>query len=119
MNTRVVERARTLNMPFVPGVMTPSEVERGLELGCRILKFFPANEAGGVGMLKAWSGPYAHTGVKFIPLGGVNAANAGAYMALPIVGAVGGSWIADRKAIAEHQWSGITHRAAEALKLGH
>jgi 2-dehydro-3-deoxyphosphogluconate aldolase / (4S)-4-hydroxy-2-oxoglutarate aldolase len=117
LNARIVEKSVALKMPFIPGVMTPSEVERGLELGCSILKFFPAAEAGGVGMLKAWTGPYGHTGVKFVPLGGVNAANAHEYLALPIVGAVGGSWIADRKAIAEHKWADITRRAAEILKL--
>ena len=117
LNARIVAQATARQMPFIPGVMTPSEVERGLELGCSILKFFPAAEAGGVGMLKAWAGPYGHTGVKFIPLGGVNAVNAAEYLALPLVGAVGGSWIADRKSIAEHKWGEITRRAADILEI--
>lgn len=119
LNARVITRANELGMPFVPGVMTPSEVELALELGCKILKFFPAESAGGVKMLQALAGPYAHTGVKFIPLGGISPVNAPAYLSLPIVGAIGGSWIAEKALIAAHQWSEITARAATALTLSH
>jgi len=101
----------------VPGVMTPSEVEGALTLGCKLQKLFPAETAGGLGMLKALTGPYGHTGVKFIPLGGVSVATAPAYLALPIVAAIGGSWIADRKLIADGKWSTITAFAAEAVAL--
>ncbi len=116
-NATVVNAARQLALPFVPGVMTPSDVEAALALGCKLQKLFPAEVAGGLNMLKALAGPYAHTGVKFIPLGGVSAATAPAYLALPIVAAVGGSWIAERKLIAEHQWSTITKLAAEAVAM--
>jgi 2-dehydro-3-deoxyphosphogluconate aldolase / (4S)-4-hydroxy-2-oxoglutarate aldolase len=117
LNRRVVERARERKVPFVPGVMTPSEVELGLELGCTLQKFFPAAAAGGVAMLKAFAGPYAHTGVKFVPLGGISAANAADYFALPIVGAIGGTWIAERKLIAERKWAEITRNAKEIREI--
>ncbi len=117
LNETVVQAARRAGLPFIPGVMTPTEVERALTLGCRLLKFFPADVAGGVSMLKAWNGPYALTGVKFIPLGGVNASNAAQYLALPNVAAVGGSWIVDRQLVAARDWQAIRSLATEALKI--
>ena len=68
-------------------------------------------------MLNAWRGPYAHTGVRFIPLGGVNASNAAQYLALPNVAAVGGSWIVDKRLIAAHDWEAIRALAVEALRI--
>ena len=117
INPTVVRAAADLGLPFYPGVMTPSEVELGLSLGCTLQKFFPADVAGGVKMLKALAGPYAHTGVKFIPLGGVNAGNAAEFLALPNVAAIGGSWIADKKLIAAKDWAGITKNAREAMAV--
>jgi 2-dehydro-3-deoxyphosphogluconate aldolase/(4S)-4-hydroxy-2-oxoglutarate aldolase len=117
LNEVVVTKANALGMPFAPGVMTPSDIERGLGLGCKLMKFFPAEIAGGVKALKAFAGPYGHTGVKFIPLGGVNAGNMRDYLALPNVAAVGGTWIVERKLIAEKQWATITKLTAEALQL--
>ena len=87
--------ARRIDLPFIPGVMTPSEVETGIAAGCRLLKFFPAHLAGGPAMLTALAGPYAHTGVRFVALGGVTPANMGEYLALSIVAAVGGSWLVE------------------------
>jgi 2-dehydro-3-deoxyphosphogluconate aldolase/(4S)-4-hydroxy-2-oxoglutarate aldolase len=117
LNELVIRKAYALNLPFVPGVMTPSDVEHGLALGCKLQKFFPAEVAGGVKMLKALAGPYAHTGIKFIPLGGVNADNAHAYLTLPIVAAIGGSWIVERTLIAEKNWSAIRTLTAEVVQL--
>ena len=117
LNEAVVSKSLSLKLPFVPGVMTPSDVERGLALGCKLQKFFPAEVAGGVKMLKALAGPYAHTGVKFIPLGGVNATNAREYLALPIVAAVGGSWMVERRFIADKDWPVIRTLATEAARL--
>lgn len=117
LNESVVDASRKLGLPFIPGVMTPSEVEHALSLGCKLQKLFPVETAGGVNLLKALAGPYGHTGVKFIPLSGISVANARGYLALPIVAAVGGSWIADRKLVAEHQWSAITSLAAEAVAI--
>jgi 2-dehydro-3-deoxyphosphogluconate aldolase / (4S)-4-hydroxy-2-oxoglutarate aldolase len=117
LNESVLAEADKRQMPFFPGVMTPTEVGRALELGCKRLKFFPAETAGGVKMLKALAGPFAHTGVKFIPTGGINAASLADYLAVPQVAAVGGSWMAERKLVAEKAWSRITALTAEALKV--
>ncbi|HVM59920.1 MAG TPA: bifunctional 4-hydroxy-2-oxoglutarate aldolase/2-dehydro-3-deoxy-phosphogluconate aldolase [Verrucomicrobiae bacterium] len=117
LNETIVSKSLALKLPFVPGVMTPSDVERGLTLGCKLQKFFPAEAAGGVKMLKALAGPYGPAGVKFIPLGGINAANAREYLALPIVAAIGGSWMVERKLIAEKSWSRIRELTAEAAQI--
>jgi 2-dehydro-3-deoxyphosphogluconate aldolase/(4S)-4-hydroxy-2-oxoglutarate aldolase len=117
LNESVLAEADKNQMPFFPGIMTPTEVGRALDLGCKRLKFFPAETAGGVKMLKALAGPFAHTGVKFVPTGGINAASLADYLAVPQVAAVGGSWMAERKLIAEKAWSKITALTAEALKV--
>jgi len=117
LNEAVVTKSLAMKLPFVPGVMTPSEIEHGLALGCKLQKFFPAEAAGGMKMLQALAGPYAHTGVKFIPLGGVNVRNARDYLALPMVAAIGGSWMVERKLIAEKNWSTIRSLTAEAAQV--
>ena len=117
LNESVLAEAAKRQMPFFPGVMTPTEVGRALDLGCNRLKFFPAETAGGVKMLKALAGPFAHTGVKFVPTGGINAASLADYLAVPQVAAVGGSWMAERKLVAEKAWPKITALTAGALKV--
>ena len=117
LNRDVVAAARGAGLPFVPGVMTPSEVETALAEDCTTLKFFPASLAGGVPMLQALAGPYAQTGVKFIARGGVTPANMGEYLMLPIVAAVGGSWIVEPRLIAARDWGEITRRTHEALEI--
>jgi 2-dehydro-3-deoxyphosphogluconate aldolase/(4S)-4-hydroxy-2-oxoglutarate aldolase len=115
MNPDVVRAAIHQQTLFIPGVMTPSEVETAVGLGCRLLKFFPAEVAGGVKMLKALAGPYEATGVRFIPLGGVSAANLAEYLALPIVAAVGGSWMCERRLVRENKWTELAAIAAAAV----
>ncbi len=100
---------------FIPGVMTPSEIEQGLALGCKMLKFFPAGAAGGVNMLKNMAAPYVSLGVKFCPTGGVSLDNMNEWLALPIVSAVGGTWLATQKQIADKQWDVITANVKAAL----
>jgi 2-dehydro-3-deoxyphosphogluconate aldolase / (4S)-4-hydroxy-2-oxoglutarate aldolase len=117
LNETVLAAANKIQMPFFPGVMTPTEVDHALNLGCKYLKFFPAEPAGGVAMLKALAGPFAHTGVKFLPTGGINAATLANYLALPQVAAVGGSWMAEKKLVTEKAWGKITTITAEALKV--
>lgn len=117
LNGTIVSKALALELPFVPGVMTPSDVERGLALGCKLQKFFPAEAAGGVKMLQAFAGPFGPAGVKFIPLGGINTGNARDYLALPIVAAIGGSWMVDRKLIAQRNWKTIRELTAEAVRI--
>ena len=117
LNATTVKASLELGMPFVPGVATASDVELALALGCKLQKLFPADVLGGVKLLKALAGPYGHTGVKFIPLGGVNAGNMGEYLTLPIVAAIGGSWIVDKKLIVEKKWSEITALTKAALSI--
>jgi len=100
---------------FIPGVMTPSEIEQGLLLGCKMLKFFPAGAAGGVNMLKNMAAPYVSLGVKFCPTGGVSLDNMNEWLALPVVSAVGGTWLATQKQIADKQWDVITANVKAAL----
>lgn len=102
-------------VPLLPGAATASEVMRLLERGYSRLKFFPAEQAGGAAYLKSLSSPLA--GAKFCPTGGVSLDKAPTYLGLPNVLCVGGSWIADAKAIAEEDWSGIEERARAAAAL--
>jgi 2-dehydro-3-deoxyphosphogluconate aldolase/(4S)-4-hydroxy-2-oxoglutarate aldolase len=115
LNESVVRAAGEAGLEMVPGVMTPGEIERGMELGCMVQKFFPAEAAGGAKTLKALSGPYAHTGLKFVPTGGIHPLNLREYFLLPVVAAIGGSWMVDKKLIAVGNWSAITERTKEAL----
>lgn len=117
LSDSVMNAAREHDLPMFPGVVTPTEVTRALDLGCQRLKFFPAEAAGGVAALKALAGPFAHTGLKFFPTGGINAATLANYLAVPQVAAVGGSWMAERKLVAEKQWAKITALTAEAMKI--
>ena len=115
--SEAVSRAAHANhLPLFPGVVTPSEVMRALDLGWKHLKFFPAETFGGVNALKALAGPFGHTGVKFVPTGGITVATLPAYLALPQVAAVGGSWMAERKLVADKAWDKITALTAAALK---
>jgi len=116
LNPRLVKQAQALGLPFVPGVATPSDIEQGLALGCKLLKFFPAEALGGVAMLQALSAPYKHTGVRFMPMGGVNAANLESYLKLDTVAAVGGTWLARREDLAAGKWDDIRRRCRAALE---
>ena len=82
LNPDVVAEAAHLGLPFMPGVITPSEIEQALGLGLKLVKFFPAEAFGGLKVIKALSAPYAHAGVRFMPTGGVTAANLPDYLAL-------------------------------------
>ena len=110
----VVAKAREIGMPFIPGVMTPSEIQNALAAGARVLKFFPAQPAGGPGMLRALSAPFALHGVRFVPTGGVDPQSLEAWLALESVVAVGGTWIATSQQIRSGDWKGIQDRAAAA-----
>ena len=92
-NPVVVNEARHCGFDFAPGVCTPSEVEQALYAGCKLLKYFPAEVAGGTAMLKSIIAPYKHLGVRFMPTGGVKPANVESYLEIPEVAAVGGTWL--------------------------
>ena len=117
LNARVVGAARAFGLPFVPGTANPSDVEIGLELGCRLLKFFPAEALGGAKLLSAIYAPYRHTGVKFMPTGGVTADNLESYLKLPAVAAVGGTWLAKPADIAAGNWEAIADRCRAACAI--
>lgn len=117
VNPRVLAAAREAGLSFGPGVTTPTDIEMALEQGCRTLKFFPAEPSGGLTYLKAMAAPYAHLGLKFIPLGGLNAKNMASYLADPNVAALGGSWLAPRDLIQAGAWDKITALAAEAVQI--
>ena len=117
MNRRVVEAALKANLPFFPGVATASEIEAALEYDIRLLKFFPAEPTGGLPYLKSVNAPYVHLNMKYIPLGGVSQDNLSAYLQNPLIGAVGGSWIASRKLIEADDWAGIGQRAHDAVTV--
>jgi 2-dehydro-3-deoxyphosphogluconate aldolase/(4S)-4-hydroxy-2-oxoglutarate aldolase len=117
LNRTVLDAARDADLPFAPGVATPSDIESALEYGCRVLKFFPAEPSGGLPYLKSMAAPYAHLGLRFIPLGGLNEDNLGEWLASPLVAAVGGSWIAPRELICTRDWTEIGGRAATAVRI--
>lgn len=107
---------RELGLPLLPGVATGSEIMAAMEDGYTQLKFFPAMQAGGLAMLKALGGPFFD--VKFCPTGGLTAANAGEFLALPNVVCVGGSWLTPADAVASGDWDRITQLARAASRLG-
>ena len=117
LNRAVLEEASKQGLPFAPGVATPTDIEAAVECGCRVLKFFPAEANGGLPYLKSMAAPYLHLDLRFIPLGGLSERNFGAYLASPLVGAVGGSWIAPRSLIQEKNWPEIRRRAETAVRI--
>jgi 2-dehydro-3-deoxyphosphogluconate aldolase / (4S)-4-hydroxy-2-oxoglutarate aldolase len=111
----LAKAVRASGLPFLPGVQTVSEALALREQGFRLLKFFPADAAGGTTWLKAVAAPLA--GLRFCPTGGIGVDTAPTYLALPNVACVGGSWVAPRDAVAASDWSRIEHLAAAAAAL--
>ena len=109
------QACRALGLPLLPGVATGGEIMAAQEDGFTALKFFPALQAGGSAMLKAWSGPFFD--VKFCPTGGISLQNAADFLALPNVLCVGGSWLVPADALTQGDWGRITMLAREAVKL--
>ena len=115
LDPEVVSFCQQMETPIFPGIMTPTELQQALNLGCTVMKFFPAEAAGGIPFLQALSGPFKQ--VQFIPLGGISPANMAAYLALPQVLAVGGTWLAKQEQITAGDFAGIEQRAREATAL--
>ncbi len=109
------QACRDAGLPLLPGVATGSEVMMAQEDGLTELKFFPAMQAGGAAMLKAWNGPFGD--VRFCPTGGVTVANAPDLLALPNVVCVGGSWLTPADALTRGGWAQITALAHQACRL--
>ena len=114
-NLATIEAAIDIDLPFAPGIMTPSDIETTLSYECEILKFFPAGSSGGIKHLKNISAPYNHLGLKYIPLGGINEANMNDYLSENIIAAIGGSWIASRENINSNNWQQIKANAKSAI----
>ncbi len=110
------QACRDAGLALLPGVATGSEILMCQEDGLSELKFFPALQAGGAAMLKAWGGPFGE--VRFCPTGGISAGNAAEFLALPNVACVGGSWLVPADALAQGDWARITQlaRATHALR---
>ena len=117
LNPRVVSEANTIGLPFAPGIATPSELESAIELGCRFVKFFPAEALGGISYLRSMGAPYKHLGIQYFPLGGLNAENMADYLKEPNVPAIGGSWIVNESLVENEDWAGIASRAAEVRSI--
>jgi 2-dehydro-3-deoxyphosphogluconate aldolase / (4S)-4-hydroxy-2-oxoglutarate aldolase len=116
-NPRVMESALRAGLPFAPGICTPSDIEQALQYERRFLKFFPAEPSGGLAFLRFMAAPYAHLGLKYLPLGGITISNMADYLREPFVGAIGGSWFAPREVIAASEWTRITAAAREASAI--
>ncbi len=115
LNPEVVKYCCEKGYPIVPGVCTPSEVEMGMSLGLTYLKFFPAEAAGGVKMIKAMAAPY--TKVKFMPTGGIGVGNLADYLNCKAVFACGGSWMVPADKISEGKFDEIEKLTKEATQL--
>ncbi|MDE3270640.1 bifunctional 4-hydroxy-2-oxoglutarate aldolase/2-dehydro-3-deoxy-phosphogluconate aldolase [Pseudoalteromonas sp. G4] len=115
VNDELLALASETDVPFLPGAATPSEVMQLAAKGFKFLKFFPAEAAGGVPMLKSIFGPLPQ--VKFCPTGGVSLASAPNYLALPNVVCVGGTWMLDKELIANKDWQAIEELARQASKV--
>jgi 2-dehydro-3-deoxyphosphogluconate aldolase/(4S)-4-hydroxy-2-oxoglutarate aldolase len=115
-SARVAARCRDLGVALIPGVSTATEVMAALEHGLTVLKFFPAEPSGGVAMLRALHGPFPN--VRFVPTGGIAAGNAGSYLALPYVAAVGGSWLVAPELVAAGDFAEVARLTAAAVELG-
>ena len=114
-DAKVVNWCLANNMPITPGVMTPTDINQAIAKGLSILKFFPAEAAGGVKALKAIGGPYGN--LKFIPTGGINANNLAGYLALPMVHACGGSFMVKKQMIKDGEFDKIKALAETAVSI--
>ena len=115
LTPELVSAARGARFPLLPGVMTPTELIAARTAGFTVLKLFPAQQAGGIGMLQALGAPFPD--VIFCPTGGITRASAPDFLALPNVACVGGSWVAPRAMLAAADWAGIEALARDAAAL--
>ena len=113
----VIAEAKAQNLPFCPGIATASELSQALTAGCGMVKFFPAEAAGGVKMIKNLLGAFRFTGVKFMPTGGVKPTNVEEYLAVPEIVCCGGTWIVPKDALAAGDYGAIEKLAAEAAGI--
>ena len=115
LNPKVVQYCLDKNIPITPGVITPGEVEKAIELGLEVVKFFPAEPFGGLKTIKALAAPY--TKMKFMPTGGIGVGNVRDYLAFDKIIACGGSWMVSGKLVKEGKFDEITKLVAEAAEI--
>ena len=115
LNPDVVRHCQNKNIPVLPGVCTPTEIEQALSLGLDVLKFFPAEAAGGLNMIKALSAPYGD--VLFVPTGGIDTNNLASYLSFKKVLACGGSWMVKEEFIDSGDFTRITNLTREAAQI--
>ena len=117
LDPAVMAVAQAEGLPMCPGIATASELSQALTAGCRMVKFFPAEAAGGVKMIKNLLGAFRFTGVKFMPTGGVKLDNVADYLAVPEIVCCGGTWIVPKDALAAGDYAAIEKLAADASAL--
>ena len=115
LNPKVVKHCLDKNIPVTPGTQTPSEMEQALELGLKVVKFFPAEPAGGLNMIKAVAAPYVD--LKFIPTGGISAKNVRDYLGFKKILACGGSWMVKKDLVNEGKWDELLKLVKEAAEI--
>ena len=115
LNPKIVKYCVEKNIPIPPGICTPSEAEQAIENGLEVVKFFPAEPAGGLKMIKAMAAPY--TGLKFMPTGGINAANVKEYLAYDKILACGGSWMVKGSLVEAGEFDKIEAMTKEAVEI--
>ena len=114
LNPRTVRHCQEKNVPVIPGISTPSEIEQAIALGLETVKFFPAEQSGGLAKIKAMAAPYGN--MKFMPTGGINAKNLTSYLDYGKVIACGGSWMVPGDLINEGAWDRIEQLTREAVQ---
>lgn len=115
LNPKIVKYCVEKNIPITPGIFTPSEAEQAIENGLEVVKFFPAEPAGGLKMIKAMAAPY--TGLKFMPTGGINATNVKEYLAYDKILACGGSWMVKGSLVEAGEFDKIEAMTKEAVEI--
>ena len=113
----IIAAAKAEGLPFCPGIATASELSQALTAGCKFVKFFPAEAAGGVKMIKNFLGAFRFTGVRFMPTGGVKPENVADYLAVPEIVCCGGTWLVPKDALAANDWAKIESLASDASAL--
>ncbi len=111
----VMDHVLARGVPMIPGIATPTDIETALARGIELVKFFPAEQFGGVSTIKAFAGPYPR--VRYIPTGGISASNLGSYLAVPEVVACGGSWMVKADLLAARDFTAVTRLAREAVTI--
>ncbi len=114
---QVDEAAARHGLPYIPGSANATDIQLCLEAGRSIVKLFPAEALGGLGLLRALAGPFAPNGIRFMPTGGISPLNIADYLGEPSVAFVGGTWIAPRSAIARRDFAEVTRLASEAVQV--